>query len=117
MKRKTTTKMPRGKQSRKMDEPTMRVVPLPVATRQLLALARESHGTNQAAISFAIDKYLPLVLVALEKLGIGKAVTGAKCKKFRLPFADQDLKALRSAASETGLDATFLLKVCLASLD
>jgi hypothetical protein len=94
-----------------------RVWPLPEATRDVLKAARAEHGTNLAAASFAIHQHLPTVLRALADLGIGSKVTGAKTRKYRLPLLPEDMEALASASDETGLPATFLFKVCLASLD
>jgi hypothetical protein len=107
---------PRAKGSATIpSETTFRVVPLPASVRDILRAARATHGTNQAAIGAAVLN-LPHLVEGLSKLGIGK-VTGAKCKKFRLPFDSDDLVALREASDATGLDATLLLKVLLAGLD
>ncbi len=121
MKRKTTTKTkttktPKNKPA-KADDTIHRVVPLPIATRNTLRASRARHGTNAAAIEHAIETYLPTTLRALAQLGIGAKTTGAAVKRYRLPFSDSGLAALKLAAEQTGLDATFLLKVCVACLD
>jgi hypothetical protein len=115
--RKLTNRTPKGKKNRKADDTIWRVVPMAPATRDILKAARVSHGTNAAAIDYAISHHLPTTIRALAQLGIGAKTTGAKAKRFRLPFSETGLAALRLGAETTGLDSTFLLKVVLACLE